>query len=305
LFTLTTADVIYKYLVKCKLLIYLTINRNYFCHFQDRSMSRDIMAVVEQFEPRQNINDTQSSMKTLSAVAAPGHLTEPNRKIDHPALKLQPDRASLTDIALDLFRWRGYDATTVDHIAATAGITPQDFGRYFATKDAIITSLIDEVLQGGVASLARVPPNTDPLDALLIVYIETLRGITNGVGVITRERLVPLAHILTAQPDLREHVRAVRRRVLMAPLAEHTGVAPDDRRMRHAFTMWAAIVTGSYNFFDRARVSFDRAGVGPSGDGRVPELMARRLNETFAQVTGREPPQQAIELASAPPAWGA
>jgi AcrR family transcriptional regulator len=266
------------------------------------------MAFVEQFEPRQNINDTQSSMKALkqlSAVVTLGHLTDPNPKIDHPALAQQPDRATLTDIALDLFRWRGYDATTVDHIASTAGITPQDFGRYFATKDAIITSLIDEVLQAGVASLARVPPNTDPLDALLIVYTETLRGITNGVGGITRERLVPLAHVLTVQPDLREQVRALRRRVLMVPLAEHTGVAPDDRRMRHAFTLWAAIVTGSYNSFDRARVSFDRAGVGPSGDGRVPEVMARRLNETFAQVTGREPPQQAIDLASAPPAWGA
>ena len=266
------------------------------------------MAFVEQFERHHGKGDAQSSMKALeqlSAVVTLRHLTDPNPKIDHPALTQQPDRATLTDIALDLFRWRGYDATTVDHIAATAGITPQDFGRYFATKDAVITSLIDEVLQAGVASLARVPPNTDPLDALLIVYTETLRGITNGVGVITRERLVPLAHILTAQPDLREQVRAVRRRVLMVPLAEHTGVAPDDRRMRHAFTMWAAIVTGSYNSFDRARVSFDRAGIGPSGDGRVPEVMARRLNETFAQVTGREPPQQAIDLASAPPAWGA
>ena len=266
------------------------------------------MAFVEQFERHHGKGDAQSSMKALeqlSAVVTRRHLTDPNPKIDHPALTQQPDRATLTDIALDLFRWRGYDATTVDHIAATAGITPQDFGRYFATKDAVITSLIDEVLQAGVASLARVPPNTDPLDALLIVYTETLRGITNGVGVITRERLVPLAHILTAQPDLREQVRAVRRRVLMVPLAEHTGVAPDDRRMRHAFTMWAAIVTGSYNSFDRARVSFDRAGIGPSGDGRVPEVMARRLNETFAQVTGREPPQRAIELASAPPAWGA
>jgi AcrR family transcriptional regulator len=225
--------------------------------------------------------------------------------LDHPAVASQPDRATLTDVALHLFRWRGYDAIGVDQIAATAGVTPQDFARYFATKDAVIMSLADEVLQAGVAALARVAQNTDPLDALLIVHTETLRAIANGVGVMTRERLVPLAHILTAHPHLREQVRALHRRVLTVPLAESTSLAPDDRRMRHAFTMWAAIVTGSYNPFDGAGVFFDRAGVGPRGDGRVPEVMAQRLNETFAQVTGREPPQQAIDAAAASGAKGA
>jgi len=239
---------------------------------------------------------TPTSSAALPALQSP---------LDHPAVTQQPDRATLTDIALDLFRWRGYDATTLDQIAATAGVTSQDFARYFATKDAVIMGLADEVLQAGVASLAGVAPNTDPLDALLIVHTETLTAIANGVGVMTRERLVPLAHILTAHPHLREQVRALRRRVLTVPLAEHTSVAPDDRRMRHAFTMWAAIVTGSYNYLDRAGLYFDKAGFGPSGDGRVPEVMVQRLNETFAQVTGREPPQQALALASAPRAKGA
>jgi AcrR family transcriptional regulator len=224
--------------------------------------------------------------------------------LDHPAAARQPDRATLTDVALRLFRWRGYDAITTDEIAATAGVTPQEFARYFATKDAVIMSLADEISHAGVASLSRVAPNGDPLDALFIVHSETLTAIANGIGIITRERLVALAHILTAHRHLREQVKAMRRRVLTIPLAEHTSVAPDDRRMRLAFTTWAAIVTGSYNYFDGAGL-FEKASFGPTGDGRVPEVMVQRLNETFAQVTGRQPPRQAIDRASAPRARGA
>ena len=56
---------------------------------------------------------------------------------------------------------------------------------------------------------------------------------------------------------------------------------------------WAANVTRSYK-------NPGRAADDPSDDGGAPELMVQRLNETFAHVTGREPPQQAIHSASAP-----
>ena len=219
--------------------------------------------------------------------------------LDHPAMPSQSDRETLTDVALHLFSWRGYDTITPDQIAATAGVTPQDFARHFPTKDAVIMSLADEISHAGVAALAHVAPNADPLDALFAVHAETLTAIVNGVGVMTRQRLVALAHILTAHPHLREQVRALRRGVLTIPLAERTSVAPDDRRMRLAFTTWAAIVTGSYNYFDGTGL-FNKGGVGHSGDGRVPEVMVRRLKETFIEVTGREPPRQAIESALAP-----
>jgi len=231
-------------------------------------------------------------------------LTASGSPLDHPAVAPQTDSATLTDVALHLFRWRGYDAVTTDQIAATAGVTPQDFARHFATKDAVIMSLADEISHAGVAALARVAPNRDPLDALFSVHAETLTAIVNGVGVMTRERLVALAHILTAQRHLREQVRDLRRRVFAVPLAECTGVAPDERRMRVAFTTWAAIVTGSYNYFNGVGL-FNNASFGPSGDGRVPEVMVRRLKETFVEVTGREPPRQAIESALAPWEWGA
>jgi AcrR family transcriptional regulator len=199
----------------------------------------------------------------------------------------QPDRAALTDIALDLFRSRGYDNTTPDQIAAAAGITAQQLVQDFATKDAVLMSLCEQILDASVAPLARLAPNADPLDALLVVHSDALTAIANGVGVITRTGMATLANILTAHHEFREPVRALRMQVLSGPLAKYMGVAPDDRRVRHAITIWSAIVAGSFN-------SFDRAGIDPSGDGRVPELMVQRLNETFSQVTGREPPQLTI-----------
>jgi AcrR family transcriptional regulator len=224
----------------------------------------------------------------------------PTSSTAQPASLSPADHAALTDIALNVFRWRGYDVTTLDHIAEAAGVTPREYAEYFATKDAVIMALVEQVLRAGIDPLARLAPNTDPLDALFIVHTRTLTAIGGGVGIMTRERLGALADVLAGQPRLRDQIKGLRRRVLTAPLAERTNLGPDDRRMRHAFTMWAAIVTGSYNTLGEADRYFSRAGVGPSGDGRVPGVMVQRLSETFVQVTGREPPLQAIDLTSAP-----
>lgn len=102
----------------------------------------------------------------------------------------QHDREMLRDAALDLLRWRGYDAVTLDQIAAASDVSPQEFARYFATKDAVLLSLVDDIAQAGVTALARIAPSTNPLDTLLIAYTETLAAIANGVGVMTRERLL-------------------------------------------------------------------------------------------------------------------
>lgn len=44
-------------------------------------------------------------------------------------------RAEIEDVALDLFEKQGCEGTTVDDIAAAAGVSPRTFFRYFATKE--------------------------------------------------------------------------------------------------------------------------------------------------------------------------
>ncbi|BBX26982.1 TetR family transcriptional regulator [Mycolicibacterium alvei] len=47
-------------------------------------------------------------------------------------------RNKLLEAALDLFSANGYDETTTDQIAESAGVSPRTFFRYFATKESVL-----------------------------------------------------------------------------------------------------------------------------------------------------------------------
>src|SRR6185437_13864961 len=77
------------------------------------------------------------------------------------------DREKLIDVALDLCIRQGYEATTIDQIGAAGGVTSHAVGHYFATKDAIILSIVDDIVVAVATELARIPPQTSPPEALL------------------------------------------------------------------------------------------------------------------------------------------
>jgi len=52
-------------------------------------------------------------------------------------------RSQLTEVAVDLFAEHGYEATTVDQIAAAAGMSKRTFFRYFASKDDLVIGKYD------------------------------------------------------------------------------------------------------------------------------------------------------------------
>lgn len=197
------------------------------------------------------------------------------------------DREKLIDVALDLCTRQGYEATTIDQIAAAGGVTSHAVARYFATKDAIVMSIVDEIAVASAAELGQIPSQICPLEALLAANTAVIADITNGAGVITRERLHALAHILTASPDVQKRASARCKQVLSVALAERMGVEPEDSRVRLAVTIRAAVIAAACNF-DRGR----RAAVDPRNDGRVPELMVERLNHVFTHITGRAPAHQ-------------
>jgi AcrR family transcriptional regulator len=47
-------------------------------------------------------------------------------------------RNALLDAALNLFSANGYDETTTDQIAESAGVSPRTFFRYFPTKESVL-----------------------------------------------------------------------------------------------------------------------------------------------------------------------
>jgi AcrR family transcriptional regulator len=193
-------------------------------------------------------------------------------------------RAKLIDAALDRCMRQGHQDATVAEIAAAAGITQDIAARYFATTDAIILSVIDDILAGTAAALADVAPQTSLAEALLTASTKVLVDITNGVGVITRERLQAVAHILTASPELQKQASERRKQALSVALANRLGVGAHDRRVWCAATTWSATVVAAYNPYLGRPVHVD-----PRQDGRVPELMCARLEDVFSHISGRAP----------------
>src|SRR5580704_17255668 len=73
-------------------------------------------------------------------------------------------RASLREHALRLFREQGYQATTVEQIAAAAEVSASTFFRYFPTKEDLV--LQDDMDTRMVEALERQPAGLRPVAAV-------------------------------------------------------------------------------------------------------------------------------------------
>ncbi len=79
-------------------------------------------------------------------------------------------RRALAEAAGRLFLAKGYDATTVEDIAAAAEVSPRTFFRYFEHKDGVVTALaqlgIGDVLQAFARRVSRQPVGEALRDAV-------------------------------------------------------------------------------------------------------------------------------------------
>lgn len=120
--------------------------------------------------------------------------------------KKERTRQSLTAAAVRLFIERGYEATTVDDIAALVEVSPRTFFRYFPSKDDVIVDLLRE---GAVDLLEQLAgrPDEEPLP-------QALRAAALSWAHLTDDRarsLLQLSQVLSACPALRAHVDERRR----------------------------------------------------------------------------------------------
>ncbi|WP_372396305.1 TetR/AcrR family transcriptional regulator [Azospirillum sp. HJ39] len=72
----------------------------------------------------------------------------------------------ITNAGMTLFLKKGYEATTLDEIAAEAGISRRTFFHYLKSKDDILLSLQNSVGDMLVAALREQPPGKRPLHAV-------------------------------------------------------------------------------------------------------------------------------------------
>lgn len=87
-------------------------------------------------------------------------------------------RAQLAEAALKLFVEQGFDATTVEQIAAVTGLSRRSFHRYFSSKEDVLGQWFAEMGQQIAAALAARPPHEPPWLALRRAFDDLVHGMS-------------------------------------------------------------------------------------------------------------------------------
>lgn len=95
-------------------------------------------------------------------------MPEPAKPSRSPAASSQrlKLRRELAAAAMELFATKGYEATTVDEIAARAGVARRTFFRHFRSKEEAIFPDHDDTLVRAQAVLEAAPAHEHPLDTV-------------------------------------------------------------------------------------------------------------------------------------------
>jgi mycofactocin system transcriptional regulator len=122
------------------------------------------------------------------------------------------DARSLELIALKLFTLQGFDETTVEQIAAEAGVSRRTFFRYFDTKAAVLWHEFDQEVDALREAFAAVDPKVATMDAIRQVVVSVNRyGADDVAELRTRMNLIgsiPALHA-SAAPHYDAWERAV------------------------------------------------------------------------------------------------
>jgi AcrR family transcriptional regulator len=148
-------------------------------------------------------------------------------------------RAAIREHALRLFREQGYDATTVEQIAAAAEVSPSTFFRYFPTKEDVV--LRDDFDIRMFEAFERQPPSLSPIAALRAAMREGIATLTPAEWDEFRET----SALGLSIPEVRARMLDEMTRTMdtMAEaLAKRTGRAPDDLAVRVAVGAVTGIV---------------------------------------------------------------
>jgi AcrR family transcriptional regulator len=109
----------------------------------------------KQAKPKAKIETKPMTSQEESGTAAPG-LRERKR---------QQTRERLTRAAMALFLERGFEATTLDDIAAAADISRRSFFHYFASKEDVVFAWHEEITSALIAAVAARPRDESMLAA--------------------------------------------------------------------------------------------------------------------------------------------
>jgi AcrR family transcriptional regulator len=157
--------------------------------------------------------------------------------------KKRRTRDALVDAAFDLFRRKGFDATTIDEIADLVEVSPRTFFRYFESKEDVALTLLDQQFSAVYERFAERPSHEPVLTALRHAVVEMMTACEGGTGGFDAERFSCAQQVIKDSPAV--HARNLemctsRLDELARYVAERMGVDPaaDPRP-----TLVAAVVT--------------------------------------------------------------
>ena len=182
--------------------------------------------------------------------------------------KAERTRAALVDAAVELCLSRGYDNTTVEHIASAADVSARTFSRYFPSKDAVFVSLLDDIADEVAGELRSLDADLGPLEAMRAA----LGVVLTRAQARSAHRITRTIGVLTASGPLRQAAIDYRGPQVMAAMAQRMNVAVDDRRLALAMVIISVSVVQAWTDLADADVALQ------------PSTIARQIDRVFADL---------------------
>jgi AcrR family transcriptional regulator len=91
------------------------------------------------------------------------------------AASLPPTALKILEAAKKLLVSRGYEALTLERIAAKAGVNKASTRYYFGSKAGLLEAIVDEIVLDECASMARNVPRGAPLEERVDGFIQGVR----------------------------------------------------------------------------------------------------------------------------------
>ena len=197
------------------------------------------------------------------------------RRTPTPSLrerKKAQTRNTIQQEALRLFLAKGYQATSVEEIAAAAGVSHMTFFRYFPTKeDVVISDEYDPLL----VELIAARPADEP------AFAKIRHAVREGLAriyAVDRDALLTRTRLILGTPELRarqwEQQEATERMILRA-LGSHTGRSDGDLATRVVVAACLAAISTAAS----AWVESDGAQAFPDLVERAFDLLCREIGQ--------------------------
>jgi len=156
-------------------------------------------------------------------------LPEPPRRAGLRERKKARTRAAIQAHALALFRERGYDATTVEQIAAAAEVSESTFFRYFPSKaDVVLWDEFDPLI---IDAFRAQPPELEPLEALRAAFRQAFAQLTPAQLADQSARMTLVMGVAELRAAMLDQLMQALE-LVAALLAERRGRAADDFGVR-------------------------------------------------------------------------